>query len=187
MRLFIAVNLDPDISSSVEERLKPFRKNRPEIKWVKSSNLHFTLVFLGETQEMLVPFISQCVQQAVQGFPEFEISLSNVGFFPDQKHPKIIWLGVDKGNQLFSQLGQSVQVSLQQQKIPFDLKTFIPHLTIGRIKAKLSHQSLETITTSWEKVSGCQKINKLSLMQSRLQPQGAIYTVLETYFLKPKE
>ena len=51
MRLFLALNLPPDVAVAAHAAAEPLRRAAPAISWVPAERLHLTVKFLGERSE----------------------------------------------------------------------------------------------------------------------------------------
>ena len=56
--------------------------------------IHFTLQFLGEINEEKCKQIKGVLNEI--SFSQFDVSLKNVGAFPNFKNPRVIWIGIEK-------------------------------------------------------------------------------------------
>jgi RNA 2',3'-cyclic 3'-phosphodiesterase len=172
MRLFISIDLPKEIKDYLFNLQKEVREAK--INWVSKKNLHLTLKFLGEVDEDKIPEIIKAIKEI--NYPSFEVSLTNLGFFPSKEKPKVIWVGLDPEDKVID----------LQQKVDEALLTVVPteqqfqaHLTLGRIKLirreKDFQKSLENISIENKKF----KITSFKLMKSELRRSGADYGELE--------
>ncbi len=68
---------------------------------------------------------------------------------------------------------------LRSLQIPVDSREFVAHLTLGRVKsARHRHELVEAIQAVGETSFGRVDAGRVVLMQSRLKPTGAEYTVV---------
>jgi 2'-5' RNA ligase len=153
------------------------------IRWVNSSTIHLTLLFLGETPLTQIKKISDSLRYSLVEFPAFKISIKGVGTF-GKPLPKIIWLGVEP-NQNLVKLKHLVDESL----IPFGFKdeniTFSPHLTLGRIKFLKHSIAFQEFLNKYNKYFiQDMYVDKVQFFQSTLTEHGAIYKPFEIIELK---
>ena len=85
MRLFVALDIDPDIRQRITEFRNQMRLLAPDVRWVAPETFHITLQFLGETKRLDE---IQRALQTVRGAP-IELSFRNAGFFPSAKSPRV--------------------------------------------------------------------------------------------------
>lgn len=60
MRTFIAIELPKNIRDSLEKLQEQLKKSEADVKWVAPDNMHLTLKFLGEEEEI-------CLEQGKVG------------------------------------------------------------------------------------------------------------------------
>ena len=174
MRVFVAVEISGD---DVIRSIKKFQSNvKVKAKPVLSENLHFTLQFLGEISEDDVKKISHALKSIK--FSSFEIIFQGVGAFPNMRSPRVIWIGTDEnGGNLLKELASKVEKVLLPLGFKKD-KPFKSHITVFRIKNKISNVSKELEKFELEKF-GSQQISYIKLKQSILTPQGPHYSDIE--------
>ena len=89
MRLFIAIDFKEQ-----EGYLKSLQEQLPSddiVKIKKVKKFHLTLKFLGEVEEDQVEEIKERLSKIK--FKPFTTTLTGLGFFPDKKYVKVIWIG----------------------------------------------------------------------------------------------
>jgi len=133
MRAFVAVEI------LNKEVIKAIANLQSEIsiraKAVEPENLHFTLQFLGEISDDSLTKIRKSLQTIE--FSSFEISFRGVGAFPNMRHPRVVWIGVDdKGGNELKNLANKVENVLSPLGFVSD-KPFKSHITVFRIKNKI--------------------------------------------------
>ena len=95
-RIFLGIPVRVNISTMVEMIQTTVNTPYNNIKWVYGKNLHFTLAFLGNVEEIQINEISQSLVELNFGSP-FNCVLSHTGIFPNPEEPRVFWLGIDKG------------------------------------------------------------------------------------------
>lgn len=98
------------------------KKRRVTGSYVPGENLHMTLTFIGETDQV------DAVKQAVGSVPvpPIRIQLTNAGMFGN-----LLYVGV-RGNQKLKGYVSAVRAVLDRAGISYDKKKFVPHITIVR-------------------------------------------------------
>ena len=174
MRVFVAVEIS---NKDVINSIKNFQtKINIDAKPVKSSNLHFTLQFLGEISEEILQKIILALNKIE--FSSFNVNLKGIGTFPKHKFPRVIWIGTDDdGGDNLIQLSKKVERALEPLEF-FSDKPFKPHITIFRIKKKVENVTKEL--NNQKRIDfGIQKITSIKLKKSELTSNGPIYSDLE--------
>ncbi|MCX6807170.1 MAG: RNA 2',3'-cyclic phosphodiesterase [Candidatus Berkelbacteria bacterium] len=139
-RFFIAINFPKEIKNILVDFQKELSRYLPEIKWIKENNLHLTLIFLGNVDNL--EKITYITKEILEQFEPFTIRIAGLGLFPDLRRPKIAWVGI-KNNSSLKLLNQVLYRKLTSNGINLDNRSFMPHVTIGRIKKQnLSKESI---------------------------------------------
>jgi RNA 2',3'-cyclic 3'-phosphodiesterase len=180
MRTFIAIELSPEIKESLAQIQSHLKYSGADVKWVEKDNIHLTLKFLGEISEEKLKQIIAVLKIAAKGSSAFEISIKDAGAFPDIDHPRVIWVGLDKGAAKSKVLAEKIDEELSKIGFQKETRPFAAHLTIGRVRSPKNKEALKEKITKYQSitVSECQKISSVMLFQSKLTPKGSIYTKL---------
>src|SRR3989339_1479831 len=181
MRLFIAIALDRAIRERLGAVQSELRMIEPGIKPVETENIHLTLRFLGEVAEPKLPELSRAIG-AVQNYPAFKLDLQGLGAFPDERHPKVVWVrGLDSSRTLEEMYG-GLEKELLDIGFPPDDHKFSAHITLGRNKSPKYNNEFRSLMNKYSLESfGRQAVNKVSLLQSVLMPAGPIYTNIRDF------
>ena len=94
MRTFVALDFDSTIKQAITKYLQPVEKLADRINWVKSRNLHLTLKFLGDTQVAQVPELAAKLSSVCGHFDSIRVQIIGSGVFPNEKRPRVLWLGL---------------------------------------------------------------------------------------------
>lgn len=166
-RIFFAINIPFEIKNEIFSKLS---SGIPEnkMKIVKAENIHFTVLFLGYFSEERIEELK--VKLRNLKFEKFKIKISEVGHF----NGKIIWLGVEGGNEEMRKLNSELKNLLQ---IP-DNK-FSAHATIARNKFLRRKEIDELIEKLKQKNFTAEfEAETLDLMESVLSEKGPEYKKL---------
>jgi len=180
-RLFAAVKIEPDQNFiSLYSYLKSIWKEH-KINWVPLNNMHITFHFFGDTEEKIIPDISEQLKDAVHNIPVFEIGISNFGIFGSSYKPRVIWMGINQ-NENINVLSNNIAHNLSKIGYIPDRQNFVPHLTIGRIKyiddKKLFQKQLDGVK---DKFVQSFVADRLYLFESILSSEGPTYHIIETF------
>lgn len=162
MRLFIAIELSKEASSELDRVQKEIKVG------TLTKQHHLTLKFLGESDpEKVIPLLKKVK------FEAFEISLSDMGFFPNEDFVRIVWVGV-KPEEEVVELQKRVEKELEPLKIKNNFD-FHPHITLSRIRfIKTKPKKIEVNPVKSE-------VKCFKLIKSELTPHGPVYTTIEEF------
>ena len=82
-------------------------------------------------------------------------------------------------------MAQYLEEELSNRGFPRERKKWVPHLTIGRVKWLIDKEKIRRKVDEEKKTqAGQMKVEFISVMQSRLTPEGALYKPLQRFYLK---
>ena len=179
MRLFTAIDLPQEILLRLERLLSALR---PEalIKWSPLDNLHVTTKFIGEWPEERIPELHGLLQQVTRR-QAFELEMKGLGWFPNERSPRVLWLGVEGGEPLAA-LASATEDTLAPLGIAKEERDFSPHLTLARIKSPVPLSNLRKKVQSLQPAAmGQFLVSHFSLFRSRPGTNASIYEKLTDY------
>lgn len=179
MRLFIGIRLSEQLKNSLAPLLQETKETLVSVRLVDKANIHLTLKFLGEVEEEKINPLVEILIKAVDKIESFSIGLKGLGFFPDSKRPRVLWVGVeDEGKKLF-QIANLLEEKLVKIGLASE-RGFKEHITIGRFKEKMVGDSLNHLAEKYrDHVWGTMQVSEIELICSLLRPTGPIYTTLK--------
>jgi RNA 2',3'-cyclic 3'-phosphodiesterase len=179
MRLFTAIDLPSEILLRLERLLSALR---PEafIKWSPLDNLHVTTKFIGEWPEPRVSELHDTLRKATRR-QAFEVGLQQLGWFPNDRSPRVLWLGVEGGKELAG-LAAEIDTALAPLGIAKEERDFTPHLTLARIKSPVPLSNLRRKVQEMQPANlGSFPVSHFSLFRSRPGTNASIYEKLGDY------
>ena len=180
MRLFIAISLPSDLQATLAAIANPLKQVMGSaVRWVKPSNLHVTLKFLGEVDQGKISLLKPKLEQIASQYPPMELSFQGCGVFPGWENPRVIWIGIQTPQQLTSLAG-TLESELRVQGFRTGERPFSPHLTLGRFNGALTQGQRELllaqVDSSKSTIYGTLSADHITLFRSDLQPEGPRYT-----------
>lgn len=177
IRTFIAIDIP--ISQKITDVISELKKAEINAKIVEIENMHLTLKFLGDTEENLIDKIEEIINDSIKEIQPYEITLKNIGVFPNQKYIKVVWIGVENTEPL-KKIAETIDTKLIDLGFKKERRPFSVHLTIARLKsAKNKDKLIELLNkyqnTEFQKIKVC----KILLKKSILTSEGPIYTNLK--------
>ena len=192
MRLFVAVDLDESARAAVARTARTLATRLPgtdapsPVRWVAAEQLHLTLRFLGEVAERQAASVRHALRLPWDT-PVFRSSLTGVDLFPLSGAPRVIWLGVDKGQAQMVALKNELDRRLAPVGFEPETRPFRAHLTLGRVKrrAPITGPALRAVLSGHEPGTASWVVERVTLYQSRMSFRGATYHVVESAMLAP--
>jgi 2'-5' RNA ligase len=149
------------------------------VKWVEHTGIHLTLKFLGNINTDKISEITDAMKDAAQTIPPFCLEVEELGAFPNLKRVQVIWVGLGGELDKVGQLQQQIEFNLECLGFAAETRPFAPHLTLGRVREEVpleERQKLGELIASTKFEADAIRVDAVSLMQSQLTRQGAIYS-----------
>jgi 2'-5' RNA ligase len=193
MRLFVALDIAPEIRQRLARFLDGVREFAPDVRWVRAESLHLTLKFIGEQPDRKLEHIQHAL--AAVRSPATELNFRGYGFFPTALSARVFWVGVEADEHL-APLAVLVERSLEPLGIKPEDRAFSPHLTLARGKSaapqrRPGDRSNRNFQRLQEKLHalpqpefGTMTAREFFLYQSKLSPAGSQYTQLQRFPLE---
>jgi 2'-5' RNA ligase len=180
MRLFVALDLSDQVRAAIAEFSEKLRAEFPSAKWARSEGMHVTLKFIGEVQDDRVPQIENALS-AVNSAASVEMNFRGVGFFPDERRPRVFWIGIN-GTHNLAEVAAQIETGLEPLGVARESREFRPHLTLVRISDSRGIEKLRGGLRKYGALDfGTVRTNEMHLYRSELGPGGAKYTRLKTF------
>ncbi len=189
-RIFLAIN----IPESLKEEMLQVQNTLPEISctWTSKENLHFTLVFLGNTSDKELEEVLALAKGVGKRHTKFSIKLSKIVYGPLKSPesnllvPRMIWamghtpkalLPLQKD--LERAFSASTILHFTPEKHPYTL-----HLTLARLNGfELQTMEQDELPIVEEEISWDVPVDSFEIMESHLKKGGVQYTILQSILL----
>jgi len=187
IRSFIAVDTAPEVKAAIVEVEERLRATNAEVRWESIEKFHITLKFLGNVEEAKLHSLESRLEEVLSPFSAFNITYQGLGCFPNQHHPRVVWIGAENEDGTLRRIQEAIEGVSESLGFQREERQFHPHITIGRVKGSRNLKALvpELRNTTFTPHSSL--IKEVLLMKSDLKPSGSVYTVLRTIHLKGEE
>jgi 2'-5' RNA ligase len=184
MRLFIAINPDPETRSGIFSAVEPLRSLLPDARWVAPQLLHMTVKFLGSRTKEEAEKVATLLDGIAASYRKIPYDIGGMGAFPNLRRPDVVWMGV-QGDAKLELINHDVERACAGIGVPIDGRPFRPHITVGRVRSatpRILHAfapacaSIDHQAHSW--------VHSLDLMLSHYQDQRLAYSVLHSATLE---
>ncbi|MEN8008165.1 MAG: RNA 2',3'-cyclic phosphodiesterase [Candidatus Krumholzibacteriota bacterium] len=187
MRVFLAVSCGEQLTSALTTGLDDWRSGPGgglALRWTRPAAWHVTLQFLGDWPQNCLGSLETALE-AARDQRVFTLSPGGIGGFPDLKSPRVLFLHMEDD-------GQAGELALRVRKIvnetwregPQDNRDFRCHLTLARIRKRLSSVEAKLLQEMELKDLPPVRVEGFSLVASELRPQGPRYRELAFYPLR---
>lgn len=172
-RLFVAIRPPEQVRSQLLHLMGGVAGAR----WLSDDQLHLTLRFIGEVDR----HAARDVDATLSGVhhPRFSIAVNGLGAFDRRGEPVTLWAGVTPHEPLRA-LHKKVDQALVRVGVPPDRRAYMPHITIARLP-----RGAGPLGSLLERSGGVATppfaVGEFCLCESRLTPDGPVYTVAGRY------
>lgn len=188
IRSFLAFELPVDIKRIIMAVSEDVRQLPLNVRWVNVTNIHLTIVFMGNVQEEQIKPIQDTVKDVCQGYGPFSIAVKGIGVFGSRRNPRVLWIGLDGAIDRMGYFRDDLQKGLKPFGIKEEKRRFKPHLTLGRFrKGAITGAHLDDLLSKYPDLTSPEcTIEELILFKSDLKPGGAVYSKLNGWPLTGK-
>jgi len=185
VRLFLAINLPPDVRRELAAATADLRACAPEVAWVREPLLHLTLKFLDEQPDDLLRELQNAIVPVAGSHRELLMSIRGIGAFPNFRRARVVWIGVAQDPRL-ELLHHDVELACERLGFELEGRPFRPHVTLGRIKSPLPEARLRELSRAAKQTDYRSDfiVRSVDLMQSNLGPGGPGYTMINRAALR---
>ena len=180
MRLFVAVELPDAVRDVIAAGLGRLKRDQPSARWVRPDGMHLTLKFLGERPEPFVAQLDLAAAAALATLPAASVRLGGGGFFPNDRHPRVAWVGGEgAGLVRWAEAVDDAAASLGAER---EARRFALHLTLARLERPWGAQPVEHFRVEVGKWRFPEfAAREAVLVRSELTPAGPVYTALRRW------
>ena len=152
-RIFIAINLPAEIRRFLVDYSKKWPElsgsfddeesaNASVMRWTHPENLHITLLFLGDVNDVELGEVCMAVKSVTEKYQAFNLHLSRLGYGPEGKTsfesaqdrpPRYIWAGGEVNHEAMALKKELENALLELVHFVPDKGVFSPHITLARI------------------------------------------------------
>lgn len=136
------------------------------VRWVHPDLWHVTVQFMGELPEERKYELYRTLEEWQPNVQNLTLRLHGLGAFPAADQARILWLGVQKNQQLLD-LQAALAGLLREKGFTFEAREYHPHLTLARLRNPQSVTDL--VALGGRKHFGDYKIAELIVFESVLQ------------------
>ena len=177
-RIFLALTPNKDLNDQIIELKKELKNtvlSEADINWQKNSDHHLTINFVGAMEPEQIEEMYVGIEQ-INFMSHLQIDLSAVSFFPNEESQLLVALARPT-NQL-QKIFERVDEVVTRIGFGSSLKTYRPHITLGRFKDKSRPQySFE----EFSEIDISSRINMLDVYESEFDEGRTNYSLLKSF------
>lgn len=176
IRLFAAI----EIPEQVRLRLALVQGGVPGARWLPIENLHLTLRFIGEVDEV----VASDIDSVLSGLRarSFDLTLKGAGEFGGREG-RAVWIGVAPCEGLLH-LAAKIESALQRMGLDAETRKYTPHVTLARLKDAPQSKVQALVAAHSLFDSGSFRVNSFGLFSSHQSSRGSLYRLETSYELE---
>lgn len=185
MRLFVSVDLPPDLTAAVRE-VQATLAEAEGVRPTDPSQTHVTVKFLGEVSPGRLEVVREGVAEAVEGagIGPFHAQVEGLGVFPDLGYISVIWLGFSEGAEALTALHEAVEDALVGRGFDPEEHAFTPHATIARMDHAGGKELVQHVVRERHPSVGRMRVEELRITESTRTPDGPVYDTVDAIELR---
>ena len=183
--MFIAIPVPEAVKDQIQAAQGEYRDALGDghVRWTRREQFHLTLKFLGDVDPERLEALAEALRRACDLFAPLHLRGQRMGFFPDARSPRVIWVGVQDDRQTLASLQSAVESAMAEftREESKERERFTGHVTLGRMKGltRVDVDKLAGLARGMaDRFFGEWTADKIELIRSALSSQGAHYTTL---------
>ena len=130
-KLFVGIALGPDVQTRIAQLAHRLEERGLRGRFEAAQKYHLTLAFLGWVDPSLTEPIRAAVLAVAGACKPFNLQLDRVGAFPDERRPRVVFLGAHSQPQQFRELAHMVRAAYEPMGFSFK-DAAVAHITLAR-------------------------------------------------------
>ncbi len=132
MRCFVGLALDEATRGACVEAQRHLARAAFDCRHTAPENLHLTLAFLGEVARERVEEIASVIDAVACESVTFDLTLDRLGAFPNERRPRIVYLGSRDAGAHFRDLVYALRGAYRTLGFTFE-DDAVAHITLARV------------------------------------------------------
>ncbi|CAG0983368.1 RNA 2',3'-cyclic phosphodiesterase [Phycisphaerales bacterium] len=178
-RLFVAVYPPPRAAAWLAERLASL--SLPPARATATDQLHMTLLFLGETDDLRLPRVIESIQRSASGIAPFQLTVQRLITLPLRGPPRLLAAETSAPPGLV-EITRRLVTRLARPSQKQRPKAFLPHITLARFRGS-GGPKVEVEVPEPDRPTF--PVDHVALMESHLRPDRAEHRLIERVSLEP--
>ena len=177
-RIFLALTPNKELNDHIIELKKELKNSLlsdADIAWQKNSDHHLTLNFVGSMEPEQIEEMYADISQ-INFMSHLQVDIASINFFPNEDSQLLVAM-VKPTNQLLK-IYERIDEVVTRIGFGSSLKTYKPHITLGRFKDKNRTQfSFE----DFNEIKISSRVNALDVYESDFDTRRSVYNLLKSF------
>jgi RNA 2',3'-cyclic 3'-phosphodiesterase len=180
MRLFIGIDLPPQIKQSLFKSQLRLKRLGVQGHWKVPEYFHITIEFLGEIPAESLPTLIEIMNDVLRDKKRFKLQIDKPGTFPSFHGGHIVWAGIRGDRKKLDEVWSELHEGLVKKGFTLKKAPFIPHITILTSPGK----PVEDLDMFLLRKTGYFTITEIILFESKIEDAKRTYLQLHHVCLK---
>ena len=176
--IFLALTPNKELNDHIiqlKKELKNSLLSDADIAWQKNSDHHLTLNFVGSMEPEQIEEMYAGISQ-INFMSHLQVDIASINFFPNEDSQLLVAM-VKPTNQLLK-IYERIDEVVTRIGFGSSLKTYKPHITLGRFKDKNRTQfSFE----DFNEIKISSRVNALDVYESDFDKGRSVYNLLKSF------
>jgi RNA 2',3'-cyclic 3'-phosphodiesterase len=137
-RLFAGIELSESAREACAAAAERLRAAGLAAAYERPEKFHLTLAFLGNVEDERCAGIEAALREAAASVAAFELTLDRIGAFPNERRPRIVFLGARDAGPGFRSAAAALRSAYGRLGCTF-ADDAVAHVTVARIKGGARH------------------------------------------------
>jgi 2'-5' RNA ligase len=179
VRTFIAIELPQEVREYLESRQTDLASAGGDVKWVRTDDIHLTLVFLGNVPVEEIAAVAAAVREAAAGMGPIRLQAGGAGCFPPRGRPRVVWIGIEEPTGALARLQGAVAGATARFAEKPERREYKAHLTVGRVRGGHGAEELSEAVAALADAKGPEfEAAEVVIFESVLAREGPTYMPL---------
>jgi RNA 2',3'-cyclic 3'-phosphodiesterase len=136
LRLFAGIEIDDAVRTLAAGAIEKLQMSALPARFERPEKMHVTLAFLGRTPTEKLRAVEEALANAAAAEERFSLMFDRVGAFPNERRPRVLWLGCSSVDERFAACARSVRSAFATLGYEFDAEA-VAHVTLCRARPPL--------------------------------------------------
>ncbi|MCX5648502.1 MAG: RNA 2',3'-cyclic phosphodiesterase [Planctomycetota bacterium] len=179
VRTFIAIELPQEVREYLESRQTDLANAGGDVKWVRTDDIHLTLVFLGNVPVEEIAAVAAAVRGAAASMGPIRLRAGGAGCFPPHGRPRVVWIGIEEPTGALARLQGAVAGATERFAEKPERREYKAHLTVGRVRGGRGAEELSEAVAALADAKGPEfEAAEVVIFESVLAREGPMYMPL---------
>jgi len=136
LRLFAGIEIDDAVRTLAADAIAKLQTSALPARFERPEKMHVTLAFLGRTPPEKLRAVEEALANAAAAEGRFSLMFDRVGAFPNERRPRVLWLGCSRVDENFGACARRVRSAFATLGYDFDAEA-VAHVTLCRARPPL--------------------------------------------------